>query len=336
MNKTMLHVNNVCWIGGTMFFTHDMCKAYPEFKHYVLYHVNQEDSRVLELMMNDGITLSCIPQVTEEIVERIDPCLIFFNNTADNQVEGKWPYDWLKKWTLVAIHHNPTFPLFTADLDCFPSEEVFVKYKGILDRIKQWKIMPSCIDTSRYKNIERSIAAKDKVNIGKLSNDNSKKFPIELIDIFQEVERKSQKAKFCIVGGNKHYKEHMNRLKDVVNYEIGSLPVEILYSTFDILVYKTNVTETWGRIVTEAMASGLPVVAENKGGIKEQIDHGINGYLCDTNEQFVEYILKLINDENLRYEIGMEARKKSVSNFDIKRLKETTIDLLLDSVLGAI
>lgn len=329
MNKTMLHVNNVCWIGGTMFATYDMCKAYPEFKHHVAYQNNKDDTRVLKMMMNDGITMSCVPSITKKMLERIDPCVVFFNNTTDRQVDGEWPYDWLKKWPLIAIHHNPTRPLFQADLDCFVSKDVFDKYSGILNRMKKYKMVPPCIQTSRYTKINKEHRKnKKRIMIGKISNDNPDKFPIDLIDIFKEIDSKYD-VEFCIIGGDKYYKNINSQLKKVITPEVGSMEVEKFYANIDILVYKTNVVETWGRVITEAMASSLAIVAENKGGIKDQIDHGENGFLCDTNEQFVEYISKLIEDNELRYEIGLKARSKAVNSFDIKRLKEATIETIL-------
>ena len=337
MKKTMLHVNNVCWIGGTMFATWDMCKAYPDFKHYVCYHNSHEVYKVLKMMMNDGITMSCVPSITKKIVERIDPCVIFFNNTVENQVEGEWPYDWLKKWTVIAIHHNPTYPLFQVDLDCFVSQNVLDKYQAIKDRMKKIVMMPPCIQTSRYTKINRETKInKKKIMIGKVSNDNKKKFPNDLIDIFEEVQNKSDKElQFCIIGGEKYYQDAASRLKNLIMPEVGSIEIERLYANIDILVYKTNVIESWGRVITEAMASGLSVVAENKGGIKEQIKHKKNGFLCDTNEQFVSYTLKLIQDNQLRYDIGMAARMKAVNSFDIKVLKEKTVGTILSEVLGA-
>ncbi len=335
MKKTMLHVNNVCWIGGTMFATWDMCKAYPDFKHYVLYHNNKDDNRVLRMMMNDGITLSCVPLVTKNIVERIDPCAIFFNNTPGNYVEGDWPYAWLEKWPLIAVHHNPTYPLFKADLDCFVSNDVFSRYDKFLDRIKKTIMMPPCIQTSKYTNIKRYYD-KDKIVIGKVSNDNKEKFPSDLIDIFEEVQNKSKKEiSFYIIGGNKYYQDAHLKLKNLIMPEVGSIPIENIYADIDILVYKTDVVETWGRVVTEAMASGLAIVAENKGGIIEQINHNENGFLCSTNEQFVSYTCNLIENDELRCNVGMAARSKAVNSFDIKILKERTIETILSEVVGA-
>jgi len=331
MSYVMLHVNNVCWLGGTMLFTHDVCKVYPEFKHYVLYFNNVEDKTVMQNMMNDGISMRCVPELKREFVEKIDPCVIWFNNTPDKAVEGEWPYNWLKRWTLIAVHHNPTWPLFDAELDIFNSENVKEKYKGCMSRIKKWKIIPPCIDTKRFSNIEKE--KHDKIVIGKLANDNPKKFPMDLIKIFKTLDEKYPgKLRFSIVGGRKYYGDILP-LDDYELIEFGEYPVEELYKRYDILVYKNcdDLTDTWARVITEAMASGLLVVADNRGGPAEQIEHSRHGFLCDSNEDFITYLSHLIELGEI---IKLDHIKEKAQEYDIKRLRDETIDIVLEAAIG--
>ena len=81
--------------------------------------------------------------------------------------------------------------------------------------------------------------------------------------------------------------------------------------------------ETYGRVVFEAMACGLPVVCENRGGYCNHIEHGVNGFLFDTQEQAYEIIKRLRTDPYLRKDIGMAARKtieKMYSDENTKQL----------------
>ena len=92
----MLHVNNVCHLGGTMLFTHDVTRAYPEFHHYVVYvQDGGENYDVVERMATEGVDVSFAPKITQELVDQINPLVVFFNNTTDKHVEGEWPWDWL-------------------------------------------------------------------------------------------------------------------------------------------------------------------------------------------------------------------------------------------------
>ena len=61
----------------------------------------------------------------------------------------------------------------------------------------------------------------------------------------------------------------------------------------DCFFYRTSEKyhEAWGRVVTEAMACGLPIVCHDRGGYAEIIDHGRNEFLLDTQEEALENCL---------------------------------------------
>jgi glycosyltransferase involved in cell wall biosynthesis len=77
------------------------------------------------------------------------------------------------------------------------------------------------------------------------------------------------------------------------------------------------------------MASGLPVVATRVGGVPEVIRDGETGYLVmpDDNKSMTEMLLALINNEQLRREMGNRARKYVESNHSITRLPVLLEDL---------
>ena len=48
--------------------------------------------------------------------------------------------------------------------------------------------------------------------------------------------------------------------------------------------------EPFGMAVIESLASGTPVIAMNRGAMKEIIEHGKNGFLANNVEEFKEYM----------------------------------------------
>ena len=66
--------------------------------------------------------------------------------------------------------------------------------------------------------------------------------------------------------------------------------------------------ENWPRVGLEAMAAGVPLVAENRGGWREMIRHGQTGYLCETDDQFAYYAARLAHDEPHRLHMAQQAR----------------------------
>jgi glycosyltransferase involved in cell wall biosynthesis len=126
--------------------------------------------------------------------------------------------------------------------------------------------------------------------------------------------------KLLIVGGNKNpsviqeihdYFGDLNE-KGTVQYT-GQLKGEELakaYAVGDVFLH-CSITETFGLVVLESMASGVPVIARDEGGPSEIVADGKSGYLVQPNalDVFVEKILKLGNDSVLREEMSKESRR---------------------------
>ena len=82
----------------------------------------------------------------------------------------------------------------------------------------------------------------------------------------------------------------------------------------DAYFYRTSTwIEPWGRVVVEAMASGLPVIACDNGGYAEIIEHGRNGLLFRTTDEAVEQVRLLAGDPALRERLGAAARASAES-----------------------
>jgi hypothetical protein len=66
--------------------------------------------------------------------------------------------------------------------------------------------------------------------------------------------------------------------------------------------------ENWPRVGLEAMAAGVPLVVEARGGWTEMIRHGQTGYLCRSDDECACYTARLAYDEEHRLAIARQAR----------------------------
>jgi glycosyltransferase involved in cell wall biosynthesis len=84
-----------------------------------------------------------------------------------------------------------------------------------------------------------------------------------------------------------------------------------IYAAADLFVFP-SLTETFGQVVQEAMASGLPVVAMRAGGVADIVRHGVTGVLCqpDDREGWLGAIDLLLASPHLRREMGARARRQ--------------------------
>jgi len=73
-----------------------------------------------------------------------------------------------------------------------------------------------------------------------------------------------------------------------------------------------------GYKLIQYMACGLPVIASPVGVNKEIIEDGINGYLASTPEEWIIALSKLVNDENLRKQMGEKGRALVEKNYSLQ------------------
>lgn len=80
----------------------------------------------------------------------------------------------------------------------------------------------------------------------------------------------------------------------------------------DCFLYRIGDTwfETFGRVVFEAMACGLPVVAHRRGGYSYLLHDGEDVLLFDTDEEAFMLVMNLKTDATLRARIARNARKR--------------------------
>jgi len=93
------------------------------------------------------------------------------------------------------------------------------------------------------------------------------------------------------------------------------------------VVLQKSIREGFGLTVAEAMWKGTPVIGGNVGGIRYQIEDGVDGFLVSSVEEAAERIVNLIKDQRLCREFGQKARQKVKNNFLLTRLLEQYLDL---------
>lgn len=86
------------------------------------------------------------------------------------------------------------------------------------------------------------------------------------------------------------------------------------FSDSDIFAY-FSYEDNMPIAVMEAMASGLPVVTNKVGAVEEIIDNGKDGFISLSSQDYQTNLLKLINNVNLRRNMGAAAREKIKNKF---------------------
>jgi glycosyltransferase involved in cell wall biosynthesis len=80
--------------------------------------------------------------------------------------------------------------------------------------------------------------------------------------------------------------------------------------------WSPNLTENWPRVGLEAMSAGVPILADDSGGWREQIVHGETGLLCGSHREFIDGLTRLAVEEDYRSAMISNARSHLVNLVD--------------------
>jgi glycosyltransferase involved in cell wall biosynthesis len=135
------------------------------------------------------------------------------------------------------------------------------------------------------------------------------------VDAFHAMRREQPDAKLVVVGDGPLRAELERRHPEFVF--TGTLRGEELaahYASADVFLF-ASLTETFGNVVLEAMASGLAVVAFDDAAAREHIRHGENGLVASPSDPgaFVRAAVELARGPALVPRLGAEARQATLS-----------------------
>lgn len=86
------------------------------------------------------------------------------------------------------------------------------------------------------------------------------------------------------------------------------------YRSLDAFFYRTGAsTEAYGRVVVEAMAAGLPVVAHVRGGYAEVMENEVSGLLIQSQEEAYDAVIRLAADPGLCRSMGEAGKQQALA-----------------------
>jgi glycosyltransferase involved in cell wall biosynthesis len=148
------------------------------------------------------------------------------------------------------------------------------------------------------------------------------------------------KLRFVIAGKTEKSNEYFNSISKYINSNGLSeyikftgwiSEIAMLYKALDIVIVPSMFEEPFGLVIIEAMASGLPVVASNVGGIPEIVVDRVTGFLVNRGDskQIAECILALARNPELRKNMGHAAKERAKNLFDIKKNSTLVEEIIL-------
>ena len=157
-----------------------------------------------------------------------------------------------------------------------------------------------------------------------------KKGIYQLAKAWNAVTREVPGAKLAIYGRGREelVKEYLEEeTKNSVAF-YGYIKREELYqrlATATVAVFPSY-AECFALAPLEAMACGKPVIAVNRGALKDTITHGVDGFLVEEDDVrgLTECLIKLLSNRELCQRMGTAAREKVLAKFTERRRFDAT------------
>ncbi len=284
-----------------------------------------------------------LPKLTSKIkneLESFSPDLIHFSSPSSM---GKYAIKYAKKRNIpvTTIYHTHFPSYFSYYIKRFPFLKLFSNYTL---KIFHWfyhnvthvfvpsKEMKTYLLKQSVKELNISYFKRG-VNIKKFSPEHlnpyfKEKYQIKeskivlfvsrlvyekdietLAKVYEKFQKKDTNTAFLVVGTGAG--EGYLRKKMPNAYFTGKLigtDLAEVYASSDIFLFP-SISETFGNVVLESLASGTPVVAANEGGPTDIISNNENGFLVEPKniDLFVEKTLLLLEDDNLRKKFSEKA-----------------------------
>jgi len=205
------------------------------------------------------------------------------------------------------------YPKMIAQANAITVPSQHLKQKLALEKAA---IIPNAVFPERFKSAQHG--ARDELNLVTVMSfyfPDKVKGLLNIIEVLNRIQ--SYRLKYTIIGGGQYL--------DTIKHQVAATKVDVTFTGFlqdpkptlaasDIFLYYSY-HDAFPIAILEAMASGLPVITNNVGAVSEIIDNGENGYIAESDESYLEYLLNLLRDYELRQKIRQNARAKVEEKF---------------------
>ncbi len=207
------------------------------------------------------------------------------------------------------------------------------------------RCIPRSVDLTRFKPKDETTSSASQCVIAIVGRLTPLKGHTYFLRAMAQVVRSIPYAKIWIIGdapaSKESYRQELETLAKRLGLEAhvqfwgNRSDVQELLRGVDILVLSSIVPEAFGRVILEAQAVGIPVVATHVGGVVDIIDDEKTGLLVapKDEEAMAKAVIRLHRDQALVKRFVTEAREKLKNHFSLEHMASQTLKVY-EELLG--
>lgn len=180
---------------------------------------------------------------------------------------------------------------------------------------KRVELLPTVVDSARYQ--PRYESHSEVFTIGWIGSPSTRRYLDSALGAVSRLQKMGVPIRLIVVGGK------MPALGElpIVNVDWTETGEVEMIQTFDVglMPLPDNPWERGkcGYKLIQYMACGKPVVASPVGVNRTIVETGVNGFLAESEEEWVDCLLSLYENEELRIEMGKAGRAKAEGEFSV-------------------
>lgn len=206
------------------------------------------------------------------------------------------------------------------------------------------RLIPRSVDLEKYSFQPPKEKAKTQFTVGVIGRVTPIKGQIYFLKAMARILRSMPYVNAWIIGGvspgKDHYKEELEvwtrrlGLTHAVRFLGNRRDIPQILHQLDCLVMPSIAEEAFGRVIVEAQASGVPVIATKVGGVAEIIDDGQDGLLVfpRDHEGLADAIMKIFKDPALARQLAQAGRRKVEEKFSLTKMAEDTLAVYAEAL----
>jgi N-acetyl-alpha-D-glucosaminyl L-malate synthase BshA len=222
-----------------------------------------------------------------------------------------------------------TFSINKSDAVTCVSESLKKDTLRLFDIKNDIQVVTNFIDLEKHEHkfvdCQRSLLAEEHEKIiSHISNFRPVKRIPDIIKVFNNIQ-KSIPSKLMMIGEGpeKEPAEQLAKdlgIEDKVVFLGNSYEIDRILCYSDLFMLPSE-TESFGLSALEAMASGVPVISTNSGGLPEVNIHAVSGYLSNVGdiEDMSKNAIHILSDETRLNQFKINARKEA-KKFDLHQI----------------
>jgi len=199
------------------------------------------------------------------------------------------------------------------------------------DRYEHVRILPRYIVESPIDQNSLNIFAREpssKICFGMHSKHLGNKWNNEIEKLIIDINKRYSKDKieFRFMGIKADLRKKIEKIENVTCLKENEESVSDFLSTLDVFLFFPDWKreEPWARVIAEAMVSGCPVIALDKGGTKDQVLNYNNGFLCKRYNDYYRNIVYLMEHKELINRMSRNSLKISKGFYTEQVIKKLT------------